>query len=29
VHGVFYGIASQVLIADNGIIEVMGAQKPL
>ena len=24
-HGVFYGIASQVLIADNGIIEVMGA----
>ena len=28
-HGVFYGIASQVLIADNGIIEVMGAQKPL
>jgi ribose 5-phosphate isomerase A len=24
-HGVFYGIASQVLIADNGIIEVLGA----
>jgi len=24
-HGVFYGIASQVLIADNGVIEVMGA----
>ena len=28
-HGVFYGIASQVLIADNGNIEVMHAQKPL
>jgi ribose 5-phosphate isomerase A len=24
-HGVFYGITSQVLIADNGIIEVLGA----
>jgi ribose 5-phosphate isomerase A len=24
-HGVFYGVASQVLIADTGIIEVMGA----
>lgn len=28
-HGVFYGIASQVLIADNGNIEVMLTQKPL
>jgi ribose 5-phosphate isomerase A len=28
-HGVFYGVASQVLIADTGIIEVMGAQKAL
>ena len=28
-HGVFYGIASQVLIADNGNIEVMHTQKPL
>jgi ribose 5-phosphate isomerase A len=24
-HGVFYGIASRVLIADNGNIEVMSA----
>ncbi len=28
-HGVFYGITSQVLIADNGNIEVMLTQKPL
>jgi ribose 5-phosphate isomerase A len=28
-HGVFYGIASQVLIADQGNIEVIQSQKPL
>jgi ribose 5-phosphate isomerase A len=28
-HGVFYGIASQVLIADHGNIEVMHTKKPL
>ena len=28
-HGLFYSIASQVLIADNGTIEVMRTQKPL
>jgi ribose 5-phosphate isomerase A len=28
-HGVFYGIASQVLIANHGNIEVMHTKKPL